>query len=124
MEKHKILLSGPNISHNKHLINSLSTDLSVFESENYNLIESQIQDYQIDLLVLELDPYEKFDITVIDKIKSHFPNIKIIIINGKKDQRYLAKAFSFGANDVYRQPCNIPLLVERVHSLLISKFKS
>jgi len=120
MEKYKILLSGPTISQNKILIKSLSTYLAVFENENNNQIESQIQSFHIDLLVLELSAQAKFEIELIESIKTHFPNIKIILVNGKKDQRFIAKAIALGANDVYRQPCNIPLLVEKVHTLLFS----
>ena len=124
MEKYKILLSGPTISQNKILIKSLSTYLAVFENENNNQIESQIQSFHIDLLVLELSAQAKFEIELIDSIKTHFPNIKIILVNGKKDQRFIAKAIALGANDIYRQPCNIPLLVEKVHALLFLTNKS
>jgi DNA-binding NarL/FixJ family response regulator len=123
MEKYKILLSGPTISQNEILINSLSTYVSVIENQNYNLIESQIESFQIDLLVLEISNHEKFEVELIKKVKTHFPNIKIIIINGKKDQRFIAKAIAFGANDVYRQPCNVPLLVEKVYALLFLQDK-
>jgi DNA-binding NarL/FixJ family response regulator len=118
MEKHKILLSGPTISNNKVLIKSLGTYLSVFENENYNSIENQIENYHIDLLVIEISNHEKFEIELIKKIKTHFPDIKIILINGKKDQRFIAKAIALGVNDIYRHPCNVPLLVEKVHALL------
>jgi response regulator RpfG family c-di-GMP phosphodiesterase len=123
MENYRILLSGPTISHNEILIESLSTYASVIENENYNLIESQIENYHIDLLVLEITNHENFEIKLIDRIKTHFPNIKIIIINGKKDQRFLAKVLASGANDVYRQPCNVPLLVEKVHAFLFLQDK-
>jgi DNA-binding NarL/FixJ family response regulator len=123
MEKHRILLSGPTVSQNKILIKSLSTYVSVFENENYNLIETHIQSFQIDLLILEISTHEKFEIELIRRIKTHFPNIKIIIINGKKDQRFIAKAIALGANDIYRQPCNVPLLVEKVHALLFLQDK-
>ena len=59
----------------------------------------------------------------VNLLKKTFPNIKIIIINGKKDQRFLAKAIASGANDVYRQPCNVPLLVEKVHAFLFLQDK-
>jgi DNA-binding NarL/FixJ family response regulator len=123
MEKHRILISGPTISQNKILIDSLSTYVSVVENENYNLIEKQIKSLEIDLLVLEISTHEKFEIELIERIKTHFPNIKIIIINGKKDQRYIAKAIASGATDVYRHPCNVPLLVEKVHALLFLQDK-
>jgi response regulator RpfG family c-di-GMP phosphodiesterase len=123
MEKHNILISGPTISHNENLIESLSTYLSVLKNENYNLIETQIESFHIDLLVLEISNHETFETELIDRIKTNFPNIKIIIINGKKDQRFIAKVIASGANDVYRQPCNIPLLVEKVHALLFLQDK-
>lgn len=118
MERHNLLLSGPTISHNKNLIRSLSTYVSVIKNQNYNLIEPQLETYHIDLLVLEISNHEKFDIELINRIRNHYPNIKIIIINGKEDQRFIAKAISFGVNDVYREPCNVPLLVEKVYALL------
>ena len=87
------------------------------------MIETQIESFHINLLVLEISNHEKFEIELIDRIKTHFPNIKIIIINGKKDQRFIAKAIALGANDVYRQPCNVPLLVEKIHALLFLQDK-
>jgi len=123
MENYRILLSGPTISQNEILIKSLSAYASVIENKNYNLIESQIENFNIDLLVLEISAHEQFEIELINRIKTHFPNIKIIIINGKKDQRFLAKAIASGANDVYRQPCNVPLLVEKVHAFLFLQDK-
>ncbi len=123
MEKYKILLSGPSISHNENFIESLSTSVSVIKNHNYNLIETQIERFHIDLLVLEISNHERFEIELIERIKSHFPDIKIIIINGKKDQRFTAKAIAYGANDIYRQPCNVPLLVEKIHALLFLQDK-
>jgi DNA-binding NarL/FixJ family response regulator len=123
MEKYRILLSGPTISHNRNLIENLATYFTVIENKYDDEIESKIENYHISLLILELSNKTKSEIDLIERIKSHFPYIKIILINGERDQRFMARAIGVGVTDIYRRPCNIPLLVERVHTLLYLMYK-
>ena len=58
------------------------------------------------------------DIDLIKNIKSKFPEILILLINGNGNRNLIAQAFAFGVKDAFRKPYRYDLIEERVKGLL------
>jgi len=118
MKKNYVLISGPTIAHDEELTRKLQEITKTLRNLDNNRIESILSKRKVDLILLEISKDFASEIEMIGNIKSQFPNMEIILINGNGKVDVLAKAFSYGARDAFRKPYKIDLIVERVGALL------
>jgi DNA-binding NtrC family response regulator len=51
-------------------------------------------------------------------LKSHFPQLVVVLVNGGLTQEQIASAFKEGAKDYFSDPYDVKLLAERVNALV------
>ncbi len=118
MEKHYILVSGPTVASDDILINELQRSMAVFKNSDNCRIEMFIGDRKVDLILFEISKEATSEVEIIKNVKSNYPDIKIILINGDGDSELIAKAYAYGAIDAFRMPYKTSLIVERVKAIL------
>ena len=116
MPKRCVLVSGPSVSKDAKLINSLQKTTVVLSTGNNSEIVSILATHPVDAIILELSTNMSGEVNVIKEIKSMFAHIKIILVNG--DRQLFVSAFRFGVKDAFRKPYRRDMLVERVKALL------
>ena len=124
MMKHCILISGSTIALDTKLVTELKKIAAVVTNLDNNNVESFIENTRIDVILFEILNKKLSEIEMIKTIKSRYPRVEIILINGEGNQDLIAKAFKYGARDAFRKPYKIALIVERVNAILRSKLKS
>ena len=124
MMKHCILISGSTIALDTKLVTELKKIAAVVTNLDNSNVESFIENTQVDLILLEILNERHSEIEMTKTIKSRYPRVEIILINGEGNQDLIAKAFKYGARDAFRKPYKIALIVERVNAILRSKLKS
>jgi len=124
MMKHCILISGSTIALDTKLVTELQKIAAVVTNLDNNNVESFIENTRIDVILFEILNKKLSEIEMIKTIKSRYPRVEIILINGEGNQDLIAKAFKYGARDAFRKPYKIALIVERVNAILRSKLKS
>ena len=124
MMKHCILISGSTIALDTKLVTELQKIAAVVTNLDNSNVESFIENTQVDLILLEILNERHSEIEMTKTIKSRYPRVEIILINGEGNQDLIAKAFKYGARDAFRKPYKIALIVERVNAILRSKLKS
>ncbi len=118
MEKHCVLVSGPTVAIDEELVDELQKSAKVLKNTDNNQVEAIISERKVDLILLEISKDHSSEVEIIKNVKSRYPNIEIILIDGNKDRELTAKAFSYGAKDAFRKPYKSPLIVERVNAIL------
>lgn len=116
MRKPCVLVSGPSVSSDKDLILSLKKTTIVLTNSDNGLIKFLFEDYNVDIIVLELLDKKTKELEILESIKTRFPSVKIILING--DREIFVKAFSLGVRDAFRKPYRVRMLIERINALL------
>ena len=123
MMKHCILISGSTIALDTKLVTELQKIAAVVTNLDNSNVESFIENTQVDLILLEILNERHSEIEMTKTIKSRYPRVEIILINGEGNQDLIAKAFKYGARDAFRKPYKIALIVERVNAILKEKPK-
>mgnify|MGYP001088952571 CR=1 FL=1 len=118
MKKHCILVSGSTVAIDEELVDELQKSAKVLKNTDNNQVEAIISERKVDLILFEISKDHFSEVEIIKSVKTRFPNIEILLINGNQDRELTAKAFSYGAKDAFRKPYKSPLIVERVNALL------
>jgi len=118
MMKNCILISGSTTAIDTKLVSELQKTATVLTNLDNSNIESIIESTRVDIILLEISKENCSEIEIIKNIKSQYPDIEIILINGGRDRALMAKAFKNGVKDAFRMPYKIALIVERVNALL------
>lgn len=116
MSNSSILVSGPTIAKDEELVNKLQSIAVVLKNSQNTKIETILKDQKVDLILFEMLEETASELRLIKKIKTGFPNIAIILING--DREFMAEAFSYGVKDAFRKPYKCSLIAERVNAIL------
>ena len=116
MPNQHILISGPTITKDEDLVNKLTKIAEVLRNSQNSRIEAILKKHEVDLILVEILKEAAFELKFIKNIKSNFPSVAIIFING--DRELMAEAFSHGVNDAFRKPYKSSLVVERVKAVL------
>ena len=74
----------------------------------------------IDLVLLDYDLRTVNGANIIKRIKTNFPNIKIIMVTGHEDADVKSRAFSLGVDDYIIKPFKTRELLEAIQIHLIS----
>lgn len=115
MSNQHILISGPTITKDEDLVNKLTKIAGVLRNAQNSKIEAILRKHEVDLIIVEILKESASELKLIKKIKSGFPSVAIILIDG--DRELMAQAFSYGAKDAFRKPYNSSLVAERVKAI-------
>lgn len=116
MSNSSILVSGPTIAKDEDLVNKLTKIAEVLRNLQNSKIEAILRKHEVDLILVEILKETASELKLIKNIKSGFPSVAIILIDG--DRELMAEAFSYGAKDAFRKPYKSSLVVERVKAVL------
>jgi PleD family two-component response regulator len=116
MKKPCVLLSGKKISRDAALIAELQKRAEVLSNHDNTAIETVLEAQKVDVIILEVPGLHPGEVEIVQRIKTRFPQTKIIFIDGGRE--LMAKAFQYGATDAYRKPYRDGMLAERVKILL------
>jgi DNA-binding response OmpR family regulator len=114
----KLLLCGEHVSVDRRLIESLKFKYKLSYATNINDLDTILEEKTFSLILLELMGATKAELKIIQKIKSNYKSVILIVINNKKNVQNVVNLFNAGAVDVFPVPYNVELLVERVEALL------
>ena len=118
MEKHYVLVSGASIYKDSEIVNEL-LGVSVIPNRYRSRIETIIDNYIVDLILLEVTNKGRPEVEIIKNIRRKHPEIDIILLGSKEA---LARTLSDGVKDAFRTLYRKDLIVERVNAL-VSKFR-
>ncbi len=116
MSNSSILVSGPTIAKDEDLVNKLTKIAEVLRNLQNSKIEAILRKHEVDLILVEILKETASELKLIENIKSGFPSVAIILIDG--DRELMAEAFSYGVKDAFRKPYKSSLVVERVRAIL------
>ena len=116
MSNQHILISGPTITKDEDLVNKLTKIAEVLRNPQNSKIEAILRKHEVDLILVEILKETASELKLIKNIKSDFPSVAIILIDG--DRELMAQAFSYGAKDAFRKPYKTSLVAERVKAVL------
>ena len=118
MKKPCALLSGSTICRDDDLVKGLQKCVDVLKNPNNYEISTILGKNKIDLILMEItNHYRPSEIEIIKYIRDNYPKVKVILIDGNGNKEAIARAFAFGAKDLFKKPYKIDLIVERVHAL-------
>lgn len=120
-----IVISGNRICSNHSLIDHLSQNHVVTLSKmplNKAIQEESVLD-KADVLFIEHSNIEGDVHTCLKGVQFMYPQVTIILLNGKLTQDQIAEAFRAGAADYFPEPHHLELLMERVQYLEKCKMK-
>ena len=116
-EESCVLVSGETVSADKKLIAALRKKVRVKCNSDHRNILTILAKTEIRIILLELsEAHSAAELESIRVIKTQFPSVEIVIING--DMQLIATAFNLGARDAFRRPYRRELIVERLVALL------
>jgi len=118
MKKKCVLISGPTIAIDQKLELKIQKYAIVLKNSDNQQAFSILNRRKVELILFEIAKGNFFDIEEIKKIKSSFPDILILLINGNGNNNLIAKAFAYGVKDAFRKPYRYDLIEERVKGLL------
>lgn len=72
------------------------------------------QKYKPDSVLLDIQLPDKDGITVLRELKKQTPKLKVIMITGKEEKEYQAKAKKYGAIDYITKPLDLIELSEKI----------
>ena len=116
MENHCILISGPAITKDNRLVSELQKSGAVVKNSTNSQIDAIISKQNVDLILFEFSKKSAAELKMIKAVKSRFPDLAIILIDGERE--LMAEAFSYGVKDAFKKPYKSSLIVERVKALL------
>ena len=118
MKKRRVLISGHSLSFDEELYGALQKIATVLKISDNHWIEALLAYNPVDLVIIEIAEEKSSELELIKRVKDQFPNTVIILIDGDDGREVIAKAFSYGVKDAFRNPYNRDLIVERVKALL------
>lgn len=116
MKIYSVLVSGPTVSQDMNLINSLKKNARVLRNGDNRKVESILSSEKIDVIILEISSETPEDVEIIKYAKAQHRQLQFILIDGERE--LVAKAISYGVRDVFRKPYRGDLLSERVYALM------
>jgi DNA-binding NarL/FixJ family response regulator len=118
MRKPCVLISGLTIWFTEESLRRLEKSAIILKCLDNREIADFLEKAKVNLVVLEMTSSKFNDLKIIKDIKSKFPQVEIILINGNGDRDILAQAFSLGVRDAFPKTIDHLLLLERIEALL------
>jgi len=118
MKKPCVVVSGHSIACDAELVGALQKFAVVIKNSENKKMNSILKETKVDLIVIELSQEYHSEVEVIKNLKSQFPLLEIVIINGNGNKSALIGGFKHGARDAFRKPYKVDLIIERVEALI------
>ena len=112
-----ICLAGARVSNDLSLIQTLKSRHLITLVENIHLLSLRETLPGIDMVVLDCSGNHERGLQLVPWLKTHFPELVIVLVNGGLTQEQIASAFKEGAKDYFSDPYDVKLLAERVNAL-------
>lgn len=110
-----VCLAGRRVSRDRRLIGGLkSHGLVVTAVEEVSAVDRQFWLENAKLLVLDCSGCAGKVLGMLPGLTARFPALNILLIDGRLEQAQIAGAFQRGIKDYFRDPYDVPLLVERI----------
>jgi DNA-binding NtrC family response regulator len=113
-----ICLAGTRVSNDLSLIQTLKSKHLVTLVESIHLLSLSPILPGTDLVVLDCSGNHERGLQLVPWLKSHFPKLVVVLVNGGLMQEQIASAFKEGAKDYFSDPYDVKLLAERVNALV------
>lgn len=117
-------LAGAKVSNDWNLIWQLKMGHVVTIVESEHIFNGNSILASADVLILDCnekqESYSRF-LQNLRKMKSDFPGLCIVLVNGGIDQKQIALAFKEGVHDYFSDPYDAILLMERIQYLIRNK---
>jgi len=111
------MISGPTIAIDEELESELGKSAAVLKNLDNSQLGTILTNQNVDLILLEIQNDNPAEIELIEDIKSQFPDIEIILIDGNGDREVIGQAFVHGVKDAFRKPYKSALIAERLNEL-------
>ena len=121
MKNRCILISGHSLACDEMFCAALQKIAEVVKTSENSQIEAIMATRPVDLVIIEISKENPIEVELIKEMKTQYPHTVFILIDGDKNREVIARAFSYGAKDAFRQPYNRALVTERVKALLDRK---
>ena len=118
MEQKCVLISGPTIAKDPQMGAEIQKSAVVLKNSDNREIFSILNNRKVELILFEIVDEHFDDIETIKKIKTKFPGIIILLIDGNGNRNLIAKEFENGVKDAFKKPYRYDLIEERVKGLL------
>ena len=96
----------------------LTTKAGIYFLHDISQLETTVRERNISLVVVELSRYWKKDLSAVHSLKTSFPQVLVVIVNGEESEEAVIQSFRIGAKDFFKKPYKKKLLAERVEALL------
>jgi DNA-binding response OmpR family regulator len=113
-----ILIHGEDIASNEYVIKALEAKYRVWRSDDLPNLVNSANGHHPALILLELSKGRKKQLNTLKTLRSLLPEIIILVILDNKSTQEVAEILKHGAMDVFPEPYDPQLLVERVEALL------
>ncbi len=114
----KILIYGKGIANNQYVITNLKAKYTVWFADALPEVVKLASGHHVDLTLFELSKNSKNRLSTLRKLRSLRPEVMILVMLDNKSTKEVAKILSYGVTDVFLNPFDPQLLVERVEALL------
>ncbi|UCE04731.1 MAG: hypothetical protein JSW07_14030 [bacterium] len=118
MNKKCVLISGSTIAGDPKLGTEIQKSAIVLKNSDNRQIFSILKNRKVELILFEIIDEYLSDIDLIKDIKTKFPEILILLIDGNGNRNLIGKAFEYGVKDAFKKPYRYDLIEERVKGLL------
>ena len=115
--KPNILLCGTKLAQDKTLAKMLTPKADVSLLRDISQLETTVRESNIALVVVELSKSWKNDLAAVHSLKTSFPHVLVVIVNGGGSKETVIQSFRSGGVDFFKKPYNKKLLAERVDAL-------
>ena len=100
-------------------------EFEVLQAEDMETAVRQLEEHQPSVVTLDLGlPPDPGGVTVgfsiLEKIVTEYPDIKVIVITGQEDRENALRAIGMGAYDFFHKPVDakiLPMVVDRAYHL-------
>ena len=114
---HHVCLAGAGVSNNWSLIEPLKRGNQVTVIENLGLLYSNSILATASVLVLDCGDHPDAGIGAVRGLKTIYPDLRVVLVNGGMAPNEIAEAFREGATDYFSHHSNPDLVLERIEHL-------
>ena len=90
----------------------------VLRNQNNQNLEASLKQSKVDLLIIEIAQASAGEVDLVKWMRSQFPYVIVMLVNGNGNREVIAKAFSDGIVDAFHRPYDPHLIAERALAIL------
>ena len=116
-KKKNLVFFGSSILTDAELRTELLKYFKIFSCEQIQFFNGIAQDRQIHLILFEIG-IDGIELEILQRLITQYEKIPVIVVGRIKTMDNVAKAFEIGAQDFFRIPYKIKLLVEKACTIV------